>query len=275
MAILTHGSDLTLAPTIKPVVKQTDGTVRTAAGRLSSLGFRSVQLDATLPGIRPRDLGVRDRKDLSALLTRASMSVAGIDFFIPVRHFVEAEHLDRAMAAALSVVELAADLGRVPVSLMLPIKTMSDDAKRALVDLADGRGVRLAVHAEDQADELAAWIEQVDMPALGAAVDPAAVLARGKDPVAAAMRFGKRLAVARLCDIGGTGEQTGDDENIGVAGVRCPVGEGDLDVVGYRVAVDLASHRAGAVVLDLRGMENPLNAAAVAQHAWGKAAFTA
>jgi sugar phosphate isomerase/epimerase len=271
MAILTHGSDLTLAPTIRPVVKATDGTVRTALDRLASAGFRAVQLDGTLPGLRPRELDQRARKDLLALLTRRGVTLAGIDLFIPKRHFAEAENLDRAMAAALAGVQLAADLGRVPVSLALPIKAMTDEAKSSLVAAADGHGVRLAVHAEDQIDALLEWIAKIDLPSLGAGLDPAAVLMRNQDPSTLAQRLGKRLAVARLSDIAGTG---GDDD-AEAAGLRAAVGDGDLDVVGYRVAVDLAGGRTGPVVLDLRGMENPLAAAAQASRQWEKAAFTA
>lgn len=275
MAILTHGSDLSLAPTIKPVVKQTDGTVRSAVERLASLGFRAAQLDAALPGIRPRDLSQRARKDLTALLMRAGVMIAGLDFFIPTRHYIEAEHLDRAMSAAVSAIELAADLGRIPVSVQLPIKSMSDDTLRALVEAADGHGVRLAVHAEDQLDTLLAWVTRVDVPSLGAALDPAGLLSRGKNPVDVVSRFSKRLAVARLADISGTDTDPDEsDDNMGVAGVRCAVGEGDLDVVGYRVALDLATVRTGPIVLDLRGMENPLSAAGRAMREWGKAAFT-
>lgn len=277
MAILTHGSDLTLAPTIKPVVKQTDGTLRTAVDRLVKLGFRSIQLDATLPGIRPRDLSERARKDLAALFTRAGTSISGLDFFIPTRHFVDTDQLDRAVSAATAAIALAADLGRVPVSIALPIGSMSEEIGRALIEAADGQGVRLAVHAEPQIDKLLAWVERVDVPALGIAMDPAALLAHGQNPVDVVSRLRKRLAVARLCDISGSDSHKthdSDSDSVAAAGIRCEVGDGDLDVVAYRIALDLAAGRSGPVVLDVRGMENPLNAAARAAKVWGKAAFT-
>ena len=65
MAILTHGRDMTLAPTIAPVVRQTDQTVRGALTALSQCGFDAVQLDALLAGVRPRELDQRARKDLA------------------------------------------------------------------------------------------------------------------------------------------------------------------------------------------------------------------
>jgi sugar phosphate isomerase/epimerase len=269
MAILTHGSDLTLAPTLGPVVRQggeagagSGGTVRGAVEVLARAGFRAVQLDATLAGIRPAELDRRARQDLAAMLGRQSMMLAGIDVFIPRRHFVDAAQVDRAMAAVLGAIALAAALGRVPVSLALPVAALGTDARAALVEAADGRGVRLAVHAEDQADALRQWVEQVDMPALGAGVDAAAVLGQGGDPVAAVHQWKGRLAVARLSDL--------DSPTAG--GVRCAAGEGELDVAGYRIAVDLAAGRAGPVVLDLRGLANPLAAALRGKEAWDGAA---
>lgn len=276
MAILTHGSDLSLAPTIRPIVRQNGGTVREALERLSDAGFTRVQLDAALPGVRPRDLDQRARRDLLALLARRGVGVGGVDLFIPRRHYVEAEHVDRAMAATLAAIVLAADLGRVPLSLALPVRQLSEDARKALVEAADGHGVRLAVHAEDQLDELLAWVAEVDLYVLAAALDPAAFLARGQDPASIVTRLGKRLAVARLSDISGGAEGGDDAAAVGdiASGVRCAVGEGDLDVVGYRVALDLAAGRTGPVVLDLRGLENALAGAARAARVWSKAAFT-
>ena len=159
MPILTHGSDLRLAPTLRPLVVATDGTVRAALDQVRKLGFPAVQLDATLAGIRPRELSPRARKDLAALFARNDVQIAGIDLFLPRAHYVDAQHLDRAVAATIGAIELAADLGRVTVSLSLPVSDLKDDVKSALVEAADGHGVRLAVHAEDQPDELIKWLD--------------------------------------------------------------------------------------------------------------------
>ncbi|MCC7203458.1 MAG: TIM barrel protein [Phycisphaeraceae bacterium] len=266
MAILGHGSDLRLAPTIAPLVKAGQATVRGALDELARRGFAAAQLDAALPGIRPRDLDQRARRDLAATLTRCGITLAGLDLWIPRDHFTQPEHVDRAVAAVVAAVELAADLGRVPLSLALPAKTLSPDIRAALVEAADGRSVRLAVHAEDQLEELLAWIAQTSQSALGLGCDPAALLAMGLDPVATVQRLADHLAVARLDDW--------KTHTSPVDGQRAPLGQGDLDVIPYRATVDLAPHRLGPVVLDLRGLSNPLTAADAASHAWQNAAFT-
>lgn len=255
---------MTLAPSLAPLVKQSGCTVREAVAGLAAQGFRAVQLDAALPGIRPRDLSPRARQDLTSLLMRQNLRPAGLDLFIPRRHFTESAHLDRAMAATLAAIELAADLGRIPVSLALPVTAVPEDARQAMVEAADGRGVRLAVHAEDQLDALTAWMERVDTPNLGAAMDPAAILALDQDVLAVTQRLGQRLTVARL-----------SDQVASAGGVRCEVGQGDLDVERYRVMLDLSAGRAGPVVLDLRGLADPRGAAGAALKAWDDAAFHA
>ena len=273
MAILTHGSDLSLSPTLTPLVRTTGGTVRKAIEHAAAAGFTAIQLDAALAGIRPRELDSRARKDLLALLARRGVRPTGIDLFIPRQHYTSAQHVDRAMAATLAAIALAADLGKLPLSLALPAAKLPDELKTVLVEAADSHGIRLAIHAEDQLDALSDWITAVDLPALGAAIDPAAMLARGKNPVDVIQQLGQKLTIARLCDVE-RGSSPDDDEVAAASeAVRCAVGSGDLDVLAYRVAADLASNRAGPVVLDLRGLAAPLQSAVAAKKQWDDAAF--
>jgi sugar phosphate isomerase/epimerase len=262
MPIISHSRDMSLAPTITQLLPESGGTVKAALGRLASSGFSAVQLDATLSGIRPRELDRRARKDLLATLSRCDLRLGGIDLFIPRNHFVDGPHQDRAMQATAAAVEMAADLGRVPLSMALPVGQIEETIKTSLVQSADGCGVRLAVHAEDQLDDLLAWVEQVDQPCLGAAIDPAAILATSVDPVQQVHRFASRLVTCRLCDAGAATQ-----------GMRCKVGSGDLDLSGYRIAVDLAVARTGPVILDLRGLADPLAAAVATLEAWDDAAM--
>lgn len=257
--MLSHGSDLALAPTVGPLVRQ-GLSVRSAIERLADAGFTAVQLDATLEGIRPRELDRRARQDLVALLRRRDLVLAGWDLFIPRRHYLEAQHMDRAIAATLAAIELAADTGRTPLSLTLPIDKLDAAALSSLIDAADLRRVRLAVHGEDRLEAMDAWLGSTDTAAAGVGVDAAAALLLKHDPAALVHRWSRRLASARLGDAAGDGE-------------RRPVGEGELDVADFRVAVDLAAARTGPVVLDLRGLAQPLTAAATAAQQWNDAGW--
>ncbi len=252
--------EMTLSPTLGPMVRQgVEGvrTVRAVLAQVAQAGFTSVQLDATLSGIRPRELSPRARQDLSALLARNGLRPSGVDLFLPRKHWLETATVDRAVTAALGAIELAMDLGRVPVSLSLPMQGLGDDVRQALVTSAEAKGVRLAVHAEDQLDALANWVSATDLATLGIGLDPAALLVQGLKPDELVHRHAARLAVGRLADV-----------TEAAGGLRCALGQGELDVLRFRIAMDLAKARHGPVVLDLRGLENPLQAMSMGKSVW-------
>lgn len=263
MPTLGHGSDLSLAPTLGPWVRAGGMPVRAGLSAVAAAGFTSVQLDASLPGIRPRELDTGARRDLSASAGRAGLTLAGIDLFIPREHLLSPAHLDRATQALLAAVGLAGDLGRVPLSVALPVAEMDADVGAVLVGAADRAGVRLAVHAEDEPEALSAWAE-ASAGIAGIGMDPAAHLAARRDPSAIVQQSLDLLAVARL-----------NDTHMGLTdGSRLPVGVGDLDLVGYRVGCDLAPRRVGPVVLDLRGLTDPAAAAVSGKQAWDNASVS-
>jgi len=269
MSVISHGSDLRLSPAIGGIIRRTGANLRRTLQRLASAGFATVQLDANVSGLRPRELTQSARRDLISLLRRYGASPAGIDLFIPRKHYLDPQLVDRAMTATTEAIAFAADLGRLPLSLTLPAADLPGELAQTLIAAADGCGVPLAVHSESQMAGLEQWIRTVDLPTLGAAVAPAALLSQGQDPAAVIQRLGDRLLVARLSDL-----QSGDSGDAAAAGVRCPVGQGDLDLPRYRVACDLAQQRIGPVILDLRGLSQPLAAATQAQQTWTDAAFT-
>lgn len=262
MAILMHGTNLELAPTIASVVQQERRGVARALDDFVALGFVSAQLDATLPGIRPRELDRTARRELAAAFARRGVQLAGLDLSLPRQHYLESGRLDRAVSATVAGIKLAADLGKVPLNIALPVEQLGDDILAAMVEAADGHSVRLAVHAEDQLQALGHWVRDVDLPALGAAIDPAALIANGLDPVAVVHELADHLTIARLSDCRRNAELR-----------RCVVGHGELDVATYRVALDLATGRTGPVVLDLLGLDDPITAATAAKTEWDRAAF--
>lgn len=263
MPTLSHGSDLRLAPTLGPLVLATGKPPRKAIATIAEQGFAAVQLDATLPGLRPRELDTTARRDLIATAVRSGLMIAGIDFFIPAEHYSDAQHVDRAVEAAMAVCTLAGDLGRVPVSLNLPIGKADPSVVQMIADHADAVGVTLAIHDEADADGLTAWLDSNAPPMVGLGLDPAALLIRDRDPSATAQSHSATLRVARLSDAS-KGQADGG---------RQVVGAGSLDLMAYRVSIDLSPHRFGPVVLDLRGLTTPLAAMPTAKAAWENAAI--
>ena len=225
------------APTLAPLVA--GGDPRAALQLLADSGFHHVQLSAALPGMRPRDLDRSARRDLLARLRRIELTVAGVDLWIPQEHFAAPEHADRAAVAVLDAITLAADLGRVPLSVRLP-DGVDDHVAQEWRSRAEICGVSIADHALKP------------HALLSAGVDPAALLAAGQDPVALTSSA-LNLAAARFSDF--------REES------RTAPGAGRLDVLAYQVALVTRSFDA-PVALDLRRVVNPAAALDTAADAW-------
>lgn len=231
------------------------GDVAAAMAWAAANGIRGVQLSATHPQTRPRELGVSARRDLRATLSRHELQASGIDLWIPPAHYGDPAHADRAVDAVRAACALASDLGRMPVSLELPPPAMAADGTpvpaesiAAIAAAADRSGVTIA----DASGALGCpW------PPIGICMDPAAVLANGEDPVSAAAKAGRRLAAARLVDLLRSG-------------MRGPPGGKDgarLDLLGYRVALEAAGF-GGLPVIDARQWQDPHGGVLACMHAW-------
>lgn len=223
--------------------------VRRAFRRLSASGFRHVQLPATRRGLRPRDLDRSARRDLLATLRRNQLTLSGLDLWVPVDHFTDPAHVDRAVGAVIGAVELAGDLGRVPVSLALPYEDANCRVDRDVVTqircACESHGVFVAVHRPDTTAP----------DGLGLAFDPAACFWSGGDPVTAIAAIDpERLISVRLTDVDAQGLRV------------CP-GSGRLDLLAFRgTLVTIGYER--PVVLDLKQVTDAWQCLAQAWHRW-------
>jgi len=229
---------------------------RALIDRAHDLGFRAVALDATRPGLRPRELDRSARRELAALLRRLELRCAGLDLWIPPAHFSDPARTDRALDAAGAACALAAELAalapgsaRAVVSLTLP-EECPPPVRRDLEDRAARVGARIADHAWPPAANEGA--PDPNAP-LGVGIDPAVLLLRKQDPAAAASQHAHRIVSTRLSDSDGA--------------VRVAPGKGGLDVAGYAVALATGGI-GGDVVLDLRGLRGQDEIARDALDAW-------
>ncbi len=221
----------------------------------SETGARAIQLDGTVPGLRARELDRSARRGLGAMMRRLELGFSGFDLWIPAAHFADSAYSDRAAAAVSGALELAADLVSLTGGVLGAVVSVSlpegcDELLTHLADQADGVGVMIADHA---------WPVRVReglAHGIGVGIDPAAVLLKGDDPALAVSRSAPRLVSARLSDA--------------AAGGRVEAGQGDLDEMAYTVALETAGY-AGDLVLDLRGLADPLGSAKRALASWGAA----
>ena len=228
---------------------------REAFATLRELGISGVQWPAMRAGLRPRDLDASGRRDLQSTLRRHELSMSGVDLWIPPEHFGDAGRVDRVVSAVEESVRFAAQFGRCPVSLRLPGAPAEGEAGHesvfaSLAAIAERHGVAIADHAVP--------VTKRDSIAMG--VDPVAWLAAGHDPAAIAIEHAGAIAAARLADL---------DRG----GLRSPVGDpsqGRLDVVRYRVGLEVAGVRA-LVVIDHRQWSDPIAGVRRSAEAWTEA----
>jgi len=211
----------------------------------ASAGYRAIQLDAAMPGMRPRELDRSARRDLAALLRRHELTCSGLDLWIPASHFTSAAHVDRALDACSEALTLSADLasllgtnaGVISMILANPLPEEIEGAIRAACDRA---GARLADHA---------WPPAPRTPGqIGVGLDPAIVHSEGEDATDAIHQHADVTLSARLSDLAG--------------GVRTLPGspEGRLDLLEYAMALSASGYER-PVVADLRGIGNQVHAA--------------
>lgn len=219
-------------------------------------GGRGVQVDATLGGIRPRELDRSARRDLAALLRRLGLAFSGVDLFIPPGHLTDSRRVDRAVAALASACVLAADLSRFTASPHAAV------VATRLPERLDPRVLDALRHAADRAGATIANLAWPVDPAgftdgagLAVGVDPAAVLAHGEDPAAEVARMTRPPAAARLTDLSAVGRVAPGSPG------------GRLDVLAYAAALHARAFQ-GLVVADLHGLEDPERAASLAITAW-------
>lgn len=212
---------------------------RSALAWACAAGTQAVQIDATLPGLRPRELDTSARRDIRALARRQGVTISGVDLFIPPTHFIEPANIDRAMHAARAALELARDLAEDPAAAVvaaelpekLPESTLADlrsTAQQVGASLADcawpPRSLASVAHAD-----------------VRAGIDPAALFATGQDLLASIAKLTQTPVHARLSDLSASG--------------RVEAGKGRLDIMTYFVTLSTKGCTA-PLVIDLRGLRD-------------------
>ena len=246
---------MTLSLALAPLAHDPDlpPDPRAAIEWVASLGYRAVQLDAATKGFRPRELDRSARRDLASVLRKKELALSGLDLFIPPDHFTDPAHIDRAVAAVRSTIELVAELAAlVPafnsapipcVSLTLPAD-LADDTRDELAAHAERTGAQLADHAvQNQTDTSLSTAH-----ALGVGIDPATLILAGFDPVQAVATSGTHLFAARLTDAAHGARIAPDSPG------------SQLDQTAYAAALHVVGY-IRPLIVDLRNIPSPVIAA--------------
>lgn len=229
-----------LAATISPLVSARElPDTRAALEWASGMGYRGVQLSATDPETRPRDLSASARRDLAATLARLELVCSGIDLFLPPSHLADAAHVGRAFEAVEATLEFAGQLGRAPVTI--PLSPADEfEVRLAIAERASRLGVPVLLPVVG-ADELPKLVAP-----FAASIDCAGALAAGARPEELVARAGPALGGVRLVDLWRSG-------------LRGPIlepRESRLDALLLRIALETAAFR-GLSVVDARQWSGP------------------
>ncbi len=253
--------NMSLSPTVGSIVRNHGVGLIAGVKLLVDVGFDRVQLDVRLSGVGAGDLGVRGRKDLIKQVLRAGARVTGLDYFVEPDVYLDIEKVDRAVHELIETIGLAGDLGRLPLSLNLPYGELGGDVVGAIAEAADGYGVMVLTHGEGDVEGHKKWLEGVGCGYLKAGIEPAVAMHFGEKADEMAHGYGELLGGGRLSDAqvlaGGKG-----------GAVRCVVGEGGLDLAGYRIGLEVNGGYVGPCVLSLNGLGDPLRGAVRAKQVW-------
>lgn len=203
-----------------------------------------VQLDATMPGLRPRELDESARRDIASFLRRRGLRCTGVDLFIPPEHYTRSDSQDRAMTALDAAMTLARSVsdgaGNASITTQLP--DSPGEITQAISDAANRVGVQVGMSQWP-----VAALPEHHSP-LRIALDPALVLAKGDDPAAQCARLAASILALRLTDASSQGLRV------------------EAASSGGRLRLDalLVSHALLApgtpLVLDARGLQSPIPA---------------
>ena len=224
-----------LAATIMPLLSGVEPLdVRESLAWASVAGFRAVQLSATDPATRPRELKGSARRDFCATLARNELQCSGIDFFIPPSHWSDPQHMERAHDALINAILFAAELGLAPVLAPMP-EDVAVDVLASIAEHAARAGVSiLRAAAKDLTNSTFA-------PPFAACIDCATVLGEGARPEDLVARSGASLGGIRLVDL----------HRSGLRGPLMEPRESRLDALALKVALEISGFR-GIPVIDAR-----------------------
>ncbi len=221
---------------------------RSAIEWVARCGCRAIQLDATQPGMRPRELDSSARRGVASVLRRLGLELSGLDLWIPPEHFARPDLQQRAIDAVEAAVALISDLRFAGPAATLSVHFPEGEGqwRDHLGEAAHRHGVLIADFGPDA-------MKRADPLAVGVGIDPAGAIEAGQDPAALVARAGPALAAVRLNDSDGRRHKT--------------VGDGTLDLLGLGGALAVVGH-AHPVIVDVRELDSPAHAAKRALTSW-------
>ena len=230
---------------------------KAALARAAELSFRVVELPVAVGDLSPTALSASGRRHLLRMTSGMGIGLASLSADHPGMCITDPTTVDQHIQQTRRAMELAADLNVPCVTADLGALThptagdplpMAVEALRRLGEHADATGVAYAVRPTgDDAERLAAVLDQIRCPSIAVCLDPAAAIMIGVDPEAFVMRFAGGIVLTHMRDATGGRGQSGHETRLG---------EGHVDLGGVLCALD-ASDYAGTHIIRRTDSERP------------------
>jgi len=234
-----------IAPRVGFDVEDLHAPVKDALRWIAVQRRTRVELPTAAGETAPRNLSASGRRHLSRYVEGLGLGIAALTADIPGLRLTDPRTVDERVERTCEAIDLAREF-RVPIvtasvgALTHPesgaVSEVGAAALRRIGEFADSRGVAYALRpSQDTAERFQRVLEALGCPSLGLALDPAAMVMQGGNPMALIARFGRevRLVHARDATAGLPGQP----------GYETKFGEGEVDLIGLAQALrDLDFH---------------------------------
>lgn len=207
--------------------------------RVAELGCRFVELPTAAGEISPRALSASGRRHLSRFVDGFGLRIAALTVDVSGLRLTDPRTVDERILRTCETIELARELGVTVVTASAGALThpetgeLSDVAAAALRQIgefADSHGVGYALRpSQDTSDRIARVLDALRCSSLQLAIDPAALVMQGINPIAFIESLGTSATLihARDATAGCSGHP----------GHETRLGEGEVDLIGFAEAL--------------------------------------
>lgn len=222
--------------------------IRKAIAKAAALGVRGVQVNA-VGDLAPDNLSSTGRRELRHLIDSLNLQLTALGF--PTRHgYNTADGLEARIAGVQKVLTMSFELrapivtgaiGRVPEVVEHPSRKLLNEAMAAVGSHAERVGAVFAIETGPESGEsLRNFIDSFGGVGLRANLDPASLLIKGYDPMAAVRSLGDAIIHAHARDVIRYAD--------GDLGREVVPGDGDLDWTEYLGALEEVGYRGWHVI---------------------------
>lgn len=204
--------------------------LRTAA----AMSFDAVEVPTVAGDLSPKSLTPSGRRHFSRLVSGLGLDLAALSADMPGLRLTDPARADERIAETVRIIELARDIGVEVVTSSVgalshpetgELSSLAIEGLSRMAEVADACGVRFAIRpSSDGGERIGEILAEVGCRSLKIGWDPAAMVMRGVNPLAAIERYAEHITLFHARDALAGGVERGGQET--------GLGEGEVDLLG-------------------------------------------